>query len=202
MKRIVVICAFIISCLCLFGQNAEVKNMLKTIEGQWKLDDNNNVTYQRIVEVPEMKKDEIFNRVLNYFVYNYGSGKSVIQTQDKDNGLIVGKGLYENVFAGNLLTPTYIDAWHIVRVDVKDGKARIIITLTQYDEKITGGNTPPSYFSFKIEQTFPVNINGGSKNQMGKAFYYSHFYSLATLNAIEKAVKEGNTSKNIENKEW
>ena len=74
--------------------------MLKEIEGQWSLDDNGNVTYQRIVEVPEMKKDDIYNRVLNYFIYNYGSGKSVIQTQDKEAGLIVGKGLYEEVHVG------------------------------------------------------------------------------------------------------
>lgn len=48
------------------------------------LDDNGNVTYTRIVEAHKLSKEEIYNRALNYFVYNYGSGKSVIQTQDKE----------------------------------------------------------------------------------------------------------------------
>jgi len=56
--------------------------MLAEIEGQWNLD--GNVTYTRIVEAHKLSKEEIYNRALNYFVYNYGSGKSVIQTQDKD----------------------------------------------------------------------------------------------------------------------
>jgi len=202
MKKTVSVLILIISCIVTYGQSGEVKRMLQEIEGQWKLDDNNNVTYQRIVEVPEMKKDEIYNRVQNYFVYNYGSGKSVIQTQDKENGLIVGKGIYKDVHVGISLLTTYIDAWHIVRVDVKDGKARIILTLTEYDKKIVGGNTPPSYVTMKVEQEFPINENGMFKTVMGKAFYKSHFHALATLDAIEKAIKEGNTSKELENSNW
>ncbi len=104
-----------------FGQSA--KEMLAEIDGKWKLDDNGNVTIVKIVEAPDLKKDEIFNRALNYFTYNYVSGKSVIQTQDKENGLIVGKGIYDNVHIGMSIVTTYVDAWHILRVDVKDVRA-------------------------------------------------------------------------------
>jgi hypothetical protein len=83
MKRVVTVFFVIASSFYSYGQNSEVSNMLKEIEGQWSLDDNNNVTYQRIVEVPDVNKDELFSRAQNYFIYNYGSGKSVIQTQDK-----------------------------------------------------------------------------------------------------------------------
>lgn len=121
-----------------FGQSA--KEMLAEIDGKWQLDDNGNVTIVKIVEAPDLKKDEIFNRALNYFTYNYVSGKSVIQTQDKENGLIVGKGIYDNVHIGMSIVTTYVDAWHILRVDVKDGRARVIVTLTEYEKKIVGGN--------------------------------------------------------------
>ena len=56
MKTTVTVFVLIFSCLCSYGQSSEVKNMLKEIEGQWSLDDNGNVTYQRIVEVPDMKR--------------------------------------------------------------------------------------------------------------------------------------------------
>jgi hypothetical protein len=202
MRKSISVLILIAFCIAAHGQSMEVKRMLQEIEGQWQLDDNNNVTYQRIVEVPEIKKDDIYNRVQNYFVYNYGSGKSVIQTQDKENGLVVGKGLYNDVHVGISLITTYIDAWHIVRVDVKDGRARIILTLTEYDKKLVGGDTPPSYVTMKVEQEFPINGKGMFKTVMGKAFYKTHLHALATLDAIEKAIKEGNTSKQIENSDW
>ena len=52
---------------------------------------------------------------------------------------IVGKGIYKNVHIGMSLVTTYVNCWHIVRVDVKDGRARIILTLTEYDKRISGG---------------------------------------------------------------
>lgn len=183
-----------------FAQTA--KEMLAEIQGKWELDDNGNVTFVKIVEVPEFKKDEIYNRALNYFTYNYVSGKSVIQNQDKESGLIVGKGVYDNVHVGISIVTTYVDTWHILRVDVKDGKARVIVTLTEYEKKITGGNTPPSYSTMKVAQEYPINDQGFQKTVMTKAFYKSYQRAMKTLEATEKAIKEGNTSKAIENSNW
>lgn len=179
------------------------KKMLAEIEGQWELDDNGNVSYTRVIEVPEIKSiEEIYNRALNYFVYNYGSGKSVIQTQDKELGRIIGKGIYKDVHIGLSLVTTYVDCWHIVRVDVKEGRARVIVTLIEYEKKIDGGNTPPAYSSPKVEESFPINPKGHQKTVMGKAFYKSHLSAIATLDSIEKTLKEGNTSKELEGDKW
>ena len=186
-----------------YSQNRKTKKMLAEIEGKWNLDENGNVSYTRIIEVPEIKsKDEIYNRALNYFVYNYGSGKSVIQTQDKELGRIVGKGIYKNVHIGMSLVTTYVNCWHIVRVDIKDGRARIILTLTEYDKRISGGNTPDALSSVKVEQSFPINKKGYQKTVMGKAFYKSHLSAIGTLDAIEKSIKDGNTSKALEKDKW
>ncbi len=136
MRKITTLTVFILIATLSFGQNGKTKSMLKEIEGQWSLDDNGNVTYIRVVEALDLSKDEIYNRVQNYFVYNYGSGKSVIQTQDKDLGRVVGKGLYGDVHTSASLVVTSIDCWHIARVDIKEEKARIILTLTEYEKEI------------------------------------------------------------------
>lgn len=193
---------FLIATISNFSYGQSAKEMLAEIEGKWELDDNGNVTVVKVIEVPELKKDEIFNRALNYFTYNYVSGKSVIQTQDKENGLIVGKGIYDNVHIGMSLITTYVDAWHILRVDVKDGRVRVIVTLTEYEKKIVGGNTPPSYSTMKVAQEYPINPKGGQKTVMTKAFYKSFKKANASLDAVEKAIREGSTSKAIENSEW
>lgn len=207
MKWIIPILILSSICFCSSGQNKDTKKMLSEIEGKWAIDDNGNVTYQRIIEVPDMKKAEIYNRVYNYFVYNYVDGKSVIQTQDIENGQIIGKGFYKDLNSFSTLSSKFYNApisdmvnlstWHIVRIDIKDGKARIILTLTEYSEEYNG-----RIITDNVKDEYPVNVNRDRKNIMGKSFYKSHQKALASIDAIDKAIKEGNTSKQLENKEW
>lgn len=185
-----------------YGQSA--KQMLKEIEGKWELDDNGNVTFVSIIEAPGVSKDEIYNRAFNYFTYNYVSGKSVIQNQDKEAGLLVGKGIYNDVHIGVSILTTYIDAWHILRVDAKDGRARAMVTLLEYNKKVVGtaSNTVPTYSTTRIAHEYPINRKGRSKTVMSKAFYKTYLKAMNSLSGVEKAIKEGNTSENIENSDW
>lgn len=199
MKRIFLVLFILIYTFSL-GQSA--KEMLKEIQGKWSLDDNNNVTIVKIIEEPNMSKDEIFQRALNYFTYNYVSGKSVIQTQDKETGVIVAKGLYEHVHRGFNMLNIYVSAWHILRIDVKEGKARAIVTLLQYEKEIARGDSVQSHLTSYISQEYPINPKGGQKTIMAKAFYKTFKKANATLENLEKTIKEGSTSKDIENSDW
>lgn len=199
MKKIFLVLFILIYTFSL-GQSA--KEMLKEIQGKWSLDDNNNVTVVRIIEVPNMSKDEIFQRALNYFTYNYVSGKSVIQTQDKEAGVIVGKGLYDNVHRGINVFTMNVSAWHILRIDVKEGKARAIVTLLQYEKKIVSRNSAPSYSTSYIAHEYPIYPKGANKTIMAKAFYKTFKKANSTLENLEKTIKEGSTSKDIENSDW
>jgi hypothetical protein len=201
-KIILIISIFLLSTTTLFSQSRKTKNLLKEIETEWSLDDNGNVTYVHVVDAHTLSKVEIYSRVLNYFVYNYNSGKSVIQTQDEELGRIIGKGLYDDVHIGVSILTTYIDCWHIARVDVQEGRARIILTLNEYEKKVVGGDSGPSYFTTKVRDEFPITPKSYTKTVMGKAFYKSHKAAKATLQNIERSIKEGNTSKEIENDNW
>ncbi len=185
-----------------FGQSAKTISMLKQIEGQYNIDDNGNITYTQVIQADSLSKDEIYNRALNYFVYNYNDGKSVIQTQDRKLGRIICKGLYKDAHVSISLATDYISCWHIVRIDVKNGKARIILTLTEYEEKIFYGKEPPAYKTSEVKNNYPINPKGKYKTSMGKAFYKTHKKAIETLDKIENAIKNGNTSKSIEDSNW
>lgn len=204
MKKLICISLlFLITPFFSFAQSKKVKNLLKEIENEWKVDDNGNMTYVQVVEAKNLSNEKIYANVKDYFTYNYGSGKSVIQSDDKEAGRIVGKGLWKDVHIGVSLVTTYTDCWHILRVDIKEGRARIILTLTDYEQKmISTNNTPPSFNTFKVNNTFPCNPKAGMKTVMGKAFYKSHKLALATIAELEKSIKEGNTSKELENDNW
>jgi len=103
---------------------------------------------------------------------------------------------------GMSLITTYVDAWHILRVDVKEGRARIIVSLTEYDKKIVGGDSPLAYSTMKVVQQYPIYEKGSQKTVMTKAFYKAFMKANVSLDAVEKAIKEGNTSKALENSGW
>ncbi|MFR9592691.1 MAG: DUF4468 domain-containing protein [Rikenellaceae bacterium] len=154
------------------------------------------------MDVPNVSSTELFSRVQNYFTYNYVSGKDVIQTENKELGMIVGKGVWEKVHIGASILTTYVDTWHIVRVDVKEGRARIVITLSTYHKKIVGGNTAPIISDTSVSNEYPINPKGANKTIMLKSFYKSCLKAKDTISAIENALKGGSVSESLENDNW
>jgi hypothetical protein len=98
MKRISLLCAMVLFMVPVFGQSGQ--EMLAEING--KLDNNGNITFTRVIEVSGVSKDDLYARVLSYFTYNYNSGDDVIQIKDKEQGLVVGKGMYPEIYVGTL----------------------------------------------------------------------------------------------------
>ncbi|WP_350285611.1 DUF4468 domain-containing protein [uncultured Croceitalea sp.] len=177
--------------------------MLAEIEGQWSLDDAGNVTYQRIVELGGLSKNEIYSRGLNYFLYDTENAPQEL-TEDKELGRIVAKGFFDNVHSSSVfLDYTNFHCLNLIRIDAKEGRARILLTLTGYETEVgDASNNPPFIGTTKLSQEFPINPSGRSKTMMGKAFYNSHLKALETLERLAKAINDGNTSTILENDDW
>ena len=178
-----------------FGQSA--KEMLAEINGKWELDNNRNVTFVRVIEVPGVSKEDLYVRALSYFTYTYVSGDDVVQVEDKEAGTIIGKGVYPKVHIGVNLVATTVNTWHILRVDVKDGRVRAIVTLTSYENIITGGYGGPSVAKFAVSERYPIVKKDPQKTIMSKAFYKSYKAAMASLDGIERSLKEGNTGNDV-----
>lgn len=185
----------------LFGW-LSASEMYDLINGEFAIDDNGNVSYVHIISVPDLSADDIYVRAASYFTYNYGSGKSVIQIDDKEKGIIVGKGLYPQVhIALQLMQTTTVDAWHILRIDIKDGRARAILTLSQYEKAITIQYNTTHQTTF-ISSEYPINPKGRNKTAMMKSFYKTHCMALMTIDRLENAIKYGSVSASLEGDDW
>ena len=194
---------FIFSLITLsaFSQSKATETLLKEIEGQYEIDELGYITYSKVIEIDSVSRDELYNRSQNYFVYRYGSGKAVIQTQDKEKGTIVGMGLYPKVLVAGSLVLFQYDTWHILRIDVKEGKARVVISLTEYG--VTSSDTKGSDHSKEaITKSYPFNEKGTFKNQYAKAFYNSHLKVQETFAEVERALKTGVTGGKHEKEDW
>jgi len=109
-----------------------------------KIDENSDLVFTKTVQDIKLSKDDIYNRALGFFIKTYKDAKSVLQQQDKEAGIIVGKGLFSDFYIskgsfkylGNKSTVSdYYSAYHIMRIDIKEGKARIIVSVSSYDIK-------------------------------------------------------------------
>lgn len=205
MKKILLISILATLSFHSFAQT-KAEKMFASIKNQFTVDENKNVTYVRIIDSLDISKDEVYTRALNYFSYKYVSIGSVIETRDKDLGLIVAKGKYENVHVGYDFAGTShpYSCWHILRVDIKDGKARIILSLTQMEEVYLDSYKRPATRTYNIGEAYPINPNASKifDTMQTKAFCKSHDQAIISINALEKAIREGSTSKSIEKDKW
>ena len=64
-----------------------------------------------------------------------------------------------------------------------------------------GGNTPPSYATTKVSDSYPINLKGWQSTVCTKALCKSAKMAYESIDAIEKSLKEGNTNA-AENDGW
>jgi len=196
MKKAIVISALLLcSKFAVLSQNVDEK--LASIQGKWVLDDRKNVTIQRIIEAPSLSKEEIYNRTLNFFAYHYIEENIKIINADKSQGLVVARGVFDNL-------NNSCRGWHVIKIEVKDGKAKILVTLTeyQYPKNISTDGVFNTWAHSRVSEEVPINPKGGKYVYWGNAFY--SFFTKATnlVDSFEIAVKEGNTSKELEKSDW
>lgn len=87
------------------------------------------VTYSEVIQMDSISKNELFNRARMAFVTIFKSSKDVIQLEDKENGKIIGKAVFNynpTIFIGNMLTRGIVR--YSVTIQVKDGRYKYEIT--------------------------------------------------------------------------
>ena len=80
-----------------------------------------------IVEIPNMEKKQIFDASKIWMAQSFKSSNSVVQYEDQDTGIIIGKGnmKYPCKGAWNCLAYEKTLVLFTVKIDTKDNKARV-----------------------------------------------------------------------------
>lgn len=79
----------------------------------------------RIFDVPNQKKDQLFEKSKIWIAKTFKSAKSVIEYENKENGNIIGNGAIR-VFVNGGITP--VDITFTMEEDIKDGRVRVKTT--------------------------------------------------------------------------
>ena len=176
-----------------------VKSALK-IKELYGLDKNNAITRTTIIDAPGKSKEQVYIEVNNWFIHTFNNGKSVIQLNDKEAGVVIGKGFISNVAKHMSFTSNAnIHAWVIIRVDIKDDKFRVMTTIHSYEMEVgtgvlgaMGGETSNRIETWQPEECFPFN-GKRYKKTTSKAFVNSHIWSQIIINKLIDGVLSGIT---------
>ncbi len=169
-------------------------------EGKWQVDENEYVTWQRVIDCPKLNKTELYNRTLDFFLHNYTDVNSIILDRDIPNGVIIGKGVFKKVNAlnGDLENKT-VDTWHLLKVQVKDGRSRITLSLTQYEEIVRGRELPDVHYLYPVTKQYPFNPTGYQKDLYEQAFNISQQKALETIASVERSLQTDSAKNKNEN---
>jgi hypothetical protein len=163
--------------------------MPEEIRNQWQLDENEYVTCQKVVDCPELDKTELYKRAMDYFVTIYSDVNSVIQERDVVNGIIIAKGVFKKVQVTNAaLRNSSVDTWYLLKVEVRDGRARITLSLTQYDEAVRGSEPPDIHYLYPVSKQYPFNPKSYQKDLYEQACNKSQLKALETIAFVERAL--------------
>jgi len=122
MKRLLIIFSIILPAF----SNAQFQMPIK----------DGKVFYEEIDTIPNLSKAELYNRSKIWFVNTFNSAKAVLQMDDKESGIVMGKGItaYD---AGNVITGTMRNSInYTININIKDNKYRIQV----YDIYVTNQN--------------------------------------------------------------
>lgn len=105
---------------------------------------NANVVYTEVVKVDSMNKKELYNRAKKWVVLKYKSTNDVIQLDDKEDGIIIGKANFGIRYYSR--KPTIA---HTLQIETRDGRYKFTISNFIYsdiqNDKFTVEEFPKSW---------------------------------------------------------
>ena len=123
----------LLSVSIVFGQNETPTLPIDSSSGK--------ITYTQVVMLKDsISKDELFSRAKISLAHLFKDSKSVIQTEDKESGIIIGKGAMSVTYksAGTVFDAGYIH--YTLTLAMKQSKYKYVITDFYHDG--TGSKLP------------------------------------------------------------
>jgi hypothetical protein len=91
--------------------------------------ENGSVIYTEVVKVDSLNKKELYNRAKKWVVLKYKSANDVIQLDDKEDGIIIGKGNFGIKYYSRRPTIN-----HTLQIETRDGRYKYTISSFIYSD--------------------------------------------------------------------
>ena len=103
------------------------------LAGSLKLDKNESLTYQQVIEAPGKTKQQLY-LALNYWATATFKDKQAITLNDKEAGCIIISSTLDGIADHTGTLNRYIvSITPIIKIDIKEGRVRVTYTVQSYD---------------------------------------------------------------------
>ena len=188
------------------------------LAGGLKLDKNQSLTYQQVIEAPGKTKQQLYV-ALNYWVTATFKDKQAITLNDKEEGCIIVSSTIQNIAEHMGTVNKYsVSITPVIRLDIKEGKVRVTYTVQNYDilADVSGGwlsvmgndnnrtslgdskrkaedKTNANLYDeqWEIAKHYPFVEKDSKKRTCSKALVMTHAYSNAIIDKVDEALKNG-----------
>lgn len=211
---IVIVCLL---CTSLYAQEdlelirEKAKSMGFTIENPSAY--TSAISFAKVINSKEQYlANDLYNKVEAYFTYTYNGGDNVIEVKNPSEKYVIAKGYYPNFYSeSNWGYSLVYAAEHIIRIDCKDNKVRVIITIPNYIEQFKDGDIGKITARDKkpiLTIGYPINPGDTPKKPQKKGTDKTNYECfkgvvLAVENhfeQIEEVINKGNSI--LENQDW
>ena len=156
------------------------------------------VLISRVIQAPDYKKDALFVKVLEVTSSIYVDSKEVIQTQDKEEGIIFGKGQFQETKYDKISGAREIcTIHHNLKIEVKDGRFKVSITLNQTNLAYYMMNGVKSWeYEYSILNFYPFSqaIKLKHKDDSFNRIKFGITNALSVLDIFEQKTKKEETN--------
>ena len=105
----------------------------KNLSSGLKLDKNESLTYQQVIEAPGKTKQQLYI-ALNYWVTATFKDKQAITLNDKDAGtIIISSDIVGIADHTGTLNRYVVSITPVIKIDIKEGRIRVTYTVQNYD---------------------------------------------------------------------
>jgi hypothetical protein len=141
-------------------------------------DENGKILYTEVIQADSIKMNQLYLNSKQFFVDAFKSAKDVIQLDDKEAGIVIGKG-FSDIYIKSLGLNVKTQMWYTIKIQSKDGRYKYDI----YD--IYFKNYPSQYAS---------SHESPAEEQFQKSIYYKKDgtpkeFPLKYKNAMEDNIK-------------
>lgn len=156
--------------------SSNVENAIQELSTVWKVDAN-GVTFVITVDSLPLSSSEIIAYSKEYLEEAYRPSKYEIESMNIEKAVVIGEGQFNNFDTYAAFPNQYTFNCHLhLRVDAKEGRARISFSITEYEVLRTNGNIAERT-NVKVKDVSPANPDADNSRKM----YNKVFLSLAKL---------------------
>ncbi len=158
-------------------------------------DENGKINFNEVVLIDSVPAGELYLRAKRFFVDTFKSANDVIQMDDRQASIIIGKG-YSDIYIKIAGPPTSLQMWYSVKIQGRDGRYRYEIydiSFKSYSSQYAPSSTAPAEQAFEKSTYYKKN---GEPRAVSERYKIEMTKTIENLtDALKTAMKLPTTTK-------